>query len=108
MLCIKNISNILFELSYSWNLLCQSSAAMTSQDEFKAIITLVFKMLGVYQLFSMLSESKNVSLAFYDPIMFKDSWIIHVPERKRETRVWLEDIFCARYLKPYLLIHSCD
>lgn len=70
---------------------------MTSQDEFKAMITLVFKILGVYQLFRLLSESKNVSLALYNPIMFKGSWITHGPDRKKETRVWLKDIFCAKY-----------
>lgn len=59
---------------------------MTSQDEFKAMITLVFKMLRVYQLFRLLSESKNVSLV-YNPIMYKGSWITHGPDRKRETRV---------------------
>lgn len=88
------MSNILFKLSYSWNLLCQSSAAMTSQDEFKAMITLVFKMLGVYQLFRLLSESKNVSLALYNPIMFKGSWITHRPERKREVSLSKRHFVC--------------
>jgi len=46
---------------------------MTSQDEFKAMITLIFKILGVNQLFRLLSESKNVILALYNPIMFKGS-----------------------------------
>lgn len=48
-------------LSCTSDLLCQSPAAMTSQDEFKAMITLAFQMFTVFQLFRPLSESKNVS-----------------------------------------------
>lgn len=46
---------------------------MTSQDKSEAMIALVFKMLGVYQFFRLLSESKDVSVAIYNPVMFKGS-----------------------------------
>lgn len=42
---MRHISNILFKLSYTSNLLCQLLVAMTSQDEFKAMIALTFKKL---------------------------------------------------------------
>lgn len=69
---------------------------MTSQDEFKEMITLVFKVLGVYQFFRMLSESKDVSVAIYNPAMFKGSWITHGSDRKWETRDWLT-LFLYKY-----------
>jgi len=46
---------------------------MTSQDKSEAMIALVLKMLGVYQFFRLLSESKDVSVAIYNPVMFKGS-----------------------------------
>lgn len=81
---------------------------MTSQDKSEATIALVFKMLGVYQFFRLLSESKDVSVAIYNPVMFKGSWITHGSDRKWETRVWLADLFCTNMLKQYVLIYSCD
>lgn len=49
---MRHISNILLKLSYTSNLLCQLLVAMTSQDEFKAMIALTFKKLRACRLFS--------------------------------------------------------
>lgn len=78
---MRHISNILFKLSYASDLLCQLLAAMTSQDECKATIALTFKKLRVCRLFRLLSDSTNVSLAIYNLILFKGSWITHAVGR---------------------------
>jgi len=70
---MRHISNILSKLSYTSDLLYQLLVAMTSQDEFKAMIALTFKKLRVCRLFRLLSESTNVSLAIYNLILFKGS-----------------------------------
>lgn len=51
---MRHISNILSKLSYTSDLLYQLLVAMTSQDEFKAMIALTFKKLRVRRLFRLL------------------------------------------------------
>ena len=70
---MRHISNILSKLSYTSYLLYQLLVAMTSQDEFEAMIALTFKRLRVCRLFRLLSESTNVGLAIYNLILFKGS-----------------------------------
>ena len=67
------MAHILFQLSYTSNLLCQWVVAMTSQDEFGAPIALAFKKLGASDYSGPLSESTNVSVAIYNLVPFKGS-----------------------------------